>query len=269
MRFRDLGSLSLLIALAGCGSGKDSVPATGNPTGTPGATNKDSTPVDIECLNLTTMFIDMDFGWDATAGQIIPVNINGNVVAPVFRLEWGDAGWTNDTSVPGPPDNWCFIEWDLTGMNNSNTDPAYWFQVVVSDPNRAISNCGQESAPGANDMVTLCDPDFFYGDPASFSDGLWTTKLGGEPEGYALDAIPYLTPYGYVEENFFGATMSFEFYGAPVEVLAWGSQIDGSGNVIVDGDTFAHWTKYEVQGPGGLQSGFYQLYYPTYFTWGG
>lgn len=274
MRISALGSLSLLMVLAGCGD-KDAVtPTTGAATGaaTGGGNNKDSTGgPDPECLDITTMFIDMDFGWDAAAGTIIPVNINGTTLDPVFRLEWGPPGWTNDTSLPGPPDNWCFLEWDLTGMTNSNTDPAYWFQVVVSDPSRASSNCGQESSPGAGDMVTLCDADFFYGDPAAaFSGGNWTTKIGGDPEGYALDAIPYLEPYGYVEENFFGATMSFEFYGNPVEVLSWGSQIDNSGNVLLDGNNaFIHWTRYEVQGPGGLVSGFYQLYYPTYFTWGG
>ncbi len=278
MRFLMIGA-SLALTIAACGSDKDACdPATeecgtgtGTGTGTGGGnTNKDSV-TDPECLQVATMFMDLEFGYNAGSGTLVPSSINGTNIPSTYRLSWGDANWQGDTSLPGPPDNWCFIEWSIDGATNTNTDPQWYFGLGNVNAANGISNCGQESTPGAGDMVTLCNTDFFGGDPVGeFTAANWSFLFGGAYTSDYQASVDQLAAYGYEQNDFWGGQLAFDFYAAPVDFLSWGLETDGTGAVVLDGNMDPiRWNNSNVGGPGGLQTGFYQTFIGVYFTFNG
>lgn len=274
MRFLTLGSVALL--LAGC-SGKGDTGTTGtldcvaNPTDPRCNTGgeSDTAPPDPECLDANAMTMDFYFGWDGT--QTISVNDSaGNTYPSAFVFVFGPAGWTGDTSGPAGPDNWCFVQYAMDGVSSGDTSNGEF--VSLSGFGAAVTNCGQESSPGAGDEVTLCpgslldtyDPSSFAGSPAD-----WVARIGGMPIAADLADLPaQFAAYGYVEENFWGGELDNPFFAYPLESINFGMKIDDNNIIIEDPTNGPEFWIDTDQGQGTLQPGYYTKLLPWVITFG-
>lgn len=237
--------------------------ASTTPTGSASTTRSDSGFALVDsfgpgCLEVGTIHVDLAFGFDAAAGQVVPVQLAGATIRPEFRLAFGPRGWDGDTSQPGAPDRWCYVAWDLTGTGDLNTDPAFWFAARADGGVPGTTTCGQESRPGAGDRVDLCDAGSF--EPAGllgpYAQGGWTIRLGGPPVMPGGDEV-----FGGVATWDLEPPLSFD-------LLAWGSPIDAAHDVQLGPTGAPVFLPAADQPEGGtLRSGFYQTVFLTYLAW--
>ena len=153
MSMTTAGPLLILLAACGGGEGDSGLIWPTVPVDTGEKVDDDEKPV---CLKAGTMTMSMKFGWDGALQQTAPV-INSQSGLPersYFRVNLGSDSWDGDTSVPGTPDVWCFVEWNIDGWTN---DGHNFRTLALSgiEVGSAVTNCGQESAPGASDMVPI------------------------------------------------------------------------------------------------------------------
>lgn len=274
MRFLTLASAALV--LAACSGGDKS---TGTPTGgtVPPTTECDSGEFFSDtadecvsaapaCLDPKTVFMDYNVAWDGTTTQGSMPDTEGNVFYSYFDVTIGPAGWTGDTSSPPNPDNWCFVSYDISGIGVGDTTAGEF--AALNGFGAAITNCGQESSPGAGDAVTLCpgsifdgyDPTTLTGNPAD-----WTFDVGGHEISEENADIPaQFAPYGYVAENFWGGSIDNAFFpDEPFPILWYGLKSDDG--TTLNGGPSTDFERYLASdhGPGTLLPG----YYPSIIVW--
>lgn len=258
-------------ATATGGTGTGTATGSGTGTGTGAGTGTGTGTVTGPCLDIGTMFFDQTIGWDATAGRTASFDSgNGSPTLSDLTFTFGPAGWNGDTTGPPGPDRWCFVELDITGLPDSNADPSWWLEVVVPPGTPGTTNCGQDSAPGAGDGVTLCGGHFTTPDPVSEMAALgWSTAIGG-PVPAAHAGIPVtFAPYGYSADNFWGSELRGQMMpGGAYGTLGFGHRVDATMTVIggAIGDPDQHTTQTAPDGVGGLSSGVYHHIIPVYFT---
>ncbi len=255
-----------LWALAACGKGEetgDSVPATTTPTDTGAPTT--SRPA---CLDPGTVTLDMLYGWDATSRTTRPVvdSSNGLPVRSTFRANLGAFDWDGDTSLPGQPDRWCFVQWTIDDWSDDGRNPGALLSLSGVDPGQAVTNCGRESAPGAQDEVAWCNRAFDGEDPIVYMSALnWTFRFGGDLQP-SVEGIPYyFLSAGYVEENFWGSTLGSDLFYS-IDTVSYGWPIDDYGNTVLDDEGApVKFTRAEVEVVEGLPSGLYFHIIPWIF----
>lgn len=256
----------LACGLVACGKGDetgDSVPTVPMVTDTGSTTT--SRPA---CLDPGTMTLDMLYGWDAVERATRPVidSANDLPVRSLFRANLGPFDWDGDTSLPGQPDRWCFVQWTIDDWSDDGLNPGSILSLSGVDPGQAVTNCGRESAPGAQDEVALCKRAFGGEDPIVYMSSMnWTFRFGGELQP-AVEGVPYyFQTAGYTEENFWGSDMGSSMF-APIDTLTYGWPIDAYGNTMLDQDGAPlKYTRAEVEGPDGLPSGLYFHVIPWIF----
>ncbi len=259
-------SLIGVLLLASCGKTETSTDtqtttSAGQHTGT--TTNKDP------CLKVATMTMDMVYGWSAATQKTVPVIDTQNQlpIRSTFRVSLGGREWDGDTSLPGQPDRWCFVEWTIDGMSDDGLSPGSLLSLSGLEQGMGTTNCGRESAPGASDLVDICPRFFGDQDPvAVMSTQNWQFRFGGEV-GAAVDGIPiYFAPAGYVEENFWGSDVSSNLFSR-IDSLSYGWKIDEYGATILDqDDQTVKFLRSEVEGPEGLPDGVYFDVIPWIFS---
>lgn len=259
-------AIGLCCALVACGKGTetgDSMPVV--PTGTDTATTPTSEP---GCLDPGTMILDMVYGWDAADRTTRPVvdTVNSLPVRSLFRANLGPYDWDGDTSLPGQPDRWCFVQWTIDDLADDGRNPGKLLSLSGLDAGQAVTNCGRESAPGAQDEVTLCERAFGGEDPIVAMTSMdWAFRFGGEVAPSVSEVTDYFLAAGYVYENFWGSDMASDEFPA-IDTLTYGWPIDAYGNTVLDVDGApVKFTRAEVEGPDGLPSGLYFHVIPWIF----
>ncbi len=259
--------LPALALAAACGPGTTStgVP-TGTSTGEPGG--KKGKNKGEPCLDIGTMTMDMQFGWDATTGRTAPA-VDGNTGLPelsYFQVNLGSPEWDGDTSLPGAPDRWCFVRWGIDGWADDGLGTSAVLSMSGIEVGRGVTNCGRESAPGASDFVPLCGDYFGDDDPvAVMSPNNWGFHFGGALDPSVQGIPSYFAPAGYTPDNFWGSDVTSSLF-TRVDTLTFGWAVDEQRVIKVDEDNApVKLTRAEFEDPQGVPSGLYVHVIPWIF----
>lgn len=221
-----------------------------------------------DCLDIGTFTMDMVFGWDAKDGLTRPM-IDSNSQLPVrsaFRMNLGSQTWDGDTSLPGAPDRWCFIEWNIDNLPADPTGTGPILSLSGVEVGQGVTNCGRESAPGASDLVPLCGRFFGEDDPVQvMTPNGWQFDFGG-PVPLSVSGIPsYFVSAGYTEDNFWGSSADSDLFN-PLDTLTYGWAVDDLGQTILDEENSpVKLTRDDFESVDGVPSGLYFHVIPWIF----
>ena len=230
----------------------------------PKKNKKDTDP----CLEVGTLTMDMTFGWDAKVGQTRPM-INSASQLPIrsnFRVNIGSRDWDGDTSLPGAPDRWCFVEWNIDNWEPDPNGPGPILSLSGIEVGQGVTNCGRESAPGASDFVPMCGDYFGEDDPVHvMSPNNWEFDFGG-PVPLSVSGIPYyFLAAGYTDDNFWGSSIDSSFFNA-IDTLTYGWVVDEYGQTVLDDeDAPLKLTRDDFESVDGVPSGLYFHIIPWIF----
>lgn len=257
-----------VLALCACGMNNADTGYLVQPDPTETTDDKKNKKPKEDCLDIGTMTMDMTFGWDAKEGLTKPMinTLSGLPVRSSFTVFLGARDWDGDTSLPGAPDRWCFVEWTI---DNWSADPAGFGDTMSLsgvDVGQGVTNCGRESAPGASDFVPLCGDYFGDEDPVvAMTPYAWEFGFGGLVP-MSVAGIPYyFQSAGYTEENFWGSGVDSSLFNR-IDTLTYGWAVDDDGQTILGYDgTPVKITRDEFDSVDGVPSGLYFHLIPWIF----
>lgn len=280
MRFSPLVLTAVFLSACGGTAAQDEtvettppigLPGGGTPTGStdcPGGTDCTTTTTTTSsapCLDAKTFYMHYAIAWDGSASVPSMTDDAGTVLQSAFEFTAGPSGWDGDASVPGPG-NWCFVRFNTSGLTSGDTSDGEF--AVLTGFGGSITNCGQESTPGAGDAIELCpgslldmyEPASIVGDPLE-----WTADIGGHaitPENQDLhDGL--IANGDYTQDNFWGGSLANAFFPDQPFTVSWSGLVaDGVG---VLGDPVNGYERHVAadQGPGALLPG----YYASHLVW--
>jgi hypothetical protein len=128
-------------------------------------------------LQVTQLYIDAEFGWDASLQQLVDVVAGGEVVPPALYLLLGTDTWRESGWDLAWTDEYCTMVLPLTSSIQATwavQDPVVWFGVdYVDGLQGALTDCGSEGKQ--------LDPAIFGEDPLATmveAYGTWGVGLG-------------------------------------------------------------------------------------------
>ncbi len=187
--------------LAGCP--EPDVTDTSSPTPTPPTEDEDTAVIETGSpfLEIATLNLTAQFGLDSATGELVPVNVDGNTVAPAFEINLANADWGGSFSAT---DDYCTIAYDLTGITatlNSGTEP--WIEVAVP-----------EDAPTQTSCDAL-DPELWGEDPSeAFRGATFSVQVGSLAQDVREWLEPQLQP-GEIDEFHGGVLLAPDILPEP------------------------------------------------------
>ncbi len=256
MRTLSFGLFAL--AVAGCGSGKDSAcdPATDpnqclgtNPTGGTNGTDS-SAYVGPSCDDARSFSFGLDYAWDDAAAQTVSFSIDGYSSPSVFYIEYGDASWNGDPNL-----SLCIKMWDIDGSTKSQTAldafAANGFDVNPAAGAPIIDTCADGIATG-----DIC-PDFFNSSNGQAVESLvyqWLAMAEDPAPDIASQLASYFDPGTY-----WRSTLNGDLFPSESEGYSFGFGVDASFNVT---STTADIQQSTMQTANGQTNGYYRMLNP-------
>ena len=174
--FRSVALVATLVALGGCPESQTEDTSSPTPTPPPSEVDTDTIETGLPYLDVTTLNLTAQFGFDAATGTLVPVTIDGTAIAPAFEINLANDNWTGSFSAT---DDYCTIAYDLTGLTptvNSAAEP--WLEITVPAEAPTVSNCE-------------IDPEVWGEDPAEAFRG---ASFGIQVGTLATDVREWLEP---------------------------------------------------------------------------